>query len=111
MTWLLISQGFARHVNANPEAMRDYFVDFTGKTTLVVVSDSVPLYAPADMWETVSPKFVDQLSENTKGNLIDVLSADFSTTTPVERKNNDVSSRYNRWNPKTRTNLPVAELT
>ena len=31
MIWLLISQGFARHINANQEAMRDYIVDFSGK--------------------------------------------------------------------------------
>jgi hypothetical protein len=85
MIWLLISQGFAAHVRANPEGMRDHFVDFTEKMSLVVVSDEVPLDAPADKWESIFPRFVELMSENTKGDIIDILSADFSTTTPVER--------------------------
>ena len=85
MIWLLISQGFARHVNANPEVMRDYFVDFAGKMTLVVAADDIPLDAPAEKWEAVFPQFVELLSENVKGDLVDILSADFSTTTPVDR--------------------------
>ena len=36
MIWLLINQGFARHVNANQESMRDLFVDFSGKQSLIV---------------------------------------------------------------------------
>ena len=39
MIWLLISQGFARHINANQEAMRDYIVDFSGKQSLIVKTD------------------------------------------------------------------------
>ncbi len=85
MIWLLINQGFSQHVNANPELMRDNFVDFTEKMTLTVVSDDIPLDASADKWEVIFPKFVEQLSENTKGSLIDILSAEYSTTTPVER--------------------------
>lgn len=30
MIWLLISQGFARHINANQESMRNELVDFSG---------------------------------------------------------------------------------
>lgn len=39
MIWLLISQGFAQHVNANHESLRKYFVDFSGKQSLVVQSN------------------------------------------------------------------------
>jgi hypothetical protein len=83
MIWLLISQGFARHVNANPESMRDCFVDFAGKMSLIV--DEIPLDASAEEWETAFPQFVEQMSENTKGDIINILSADFSTTGPVEK--------------------------
>ena len=31
MIWLLISQGFAQHINNNPEKLRTYFVDFNKK--------------------------------------------------------------------------------
>lgn len=85
MIWLLICQGFAQHVAANKEALRDYFVDFEGSTSLVIVSDDIPLTAPAERWEAIFPQFTAQLAQNTKNNIIQTLSADFSTTTNVER--------------------------
>ncbi len=39
MIWLLISQGFARHINANQESMRNDLVDFSGKLSLIVRAD------------------------------------------------------------------------
>ena len=39
MIWLLISQGFARHINANRESMRNELVDFSGKLSLIVRED------------------------------------------------------------------------
>jgi len=91
MIWLLISQGFARHVNANPESLRHHFVDFTEKMTLVVHSTDVSLTDPGSKWETLFPKFTEQLSGNTKDNLIELLSADFSTTTPVEKVASEIT--------------------
>lgn len=85
MIWLLISQGFAHHVNASPELLRDLFVDFTGKRTLVISSENITLESTSSEWEGIFPKFEEQLSLNTKENLIDILSAGFSTTTCVER--------------------------
>ena len=51
--WLLVSQGFARHVAANAEAMRHHFVDFEGKVSLVVADDFVHPGSPASDWETI----------------------------------------------------------
>lgn len=39
MIWLLISQGFARHINGNQESMRNELVDFSGKLSLIVRED------------------------------------------------------------------------
>lgn len=39
MIWLLISQGFARHINANQESMRNELVDFSGKLSLIIRED------------------------------------------------------------------------
>lgn len=55
MIWLLISQGFARHVSANAEQLRRYFVGFSGKTTALVVSEEVGLHSPASEWEEIHP--------------------------------------------------------
>jgi len=85
MIWLLISQGFAQHVNANPELLRHKFVDFEGKVSLVVTSNDVSLNNPDSPWEKLFPQFTEQIAQYTGNELIELLSADFSTTTPVER--------------------------
>ncbi len=84
MIWVLISQGFARHVHANPEALRGRFVDFEGKLSLIVISDSLELDSPA-RWESIFPQFTKQIAEHTGDELMKLLSSDFSTTTPVEK--------------------------
>ncbi len=85
MIWLLISQGFARHVAANAQTLRSSIVNFDGKMTLIVRNDLVRLDSPAGEWEKVFPEFTKQLSKNTSNDLVNLLSSDFSTTTPVER--------------------------
>ena len=85
MIWLLITQGFARHINANPEDLRHHFVDFSGKLSLIVISNEVTLENPNSPWERVFPEFTKQIAKHTGNELIDILSSDFTTTTPVEK--------------------------
>ena len=84
MIWLLISQGFARHVNANPEKLREYFVDFSGKLTLVVNSNN-DLLKDSTNWGEIFPQFTSQIAEHTGIELINTLTSDFSTTTEIEK--------------------------
>ena len=84
MIWLLISQGFSRHVNANPEKLRHYFVDFSGKLTLMVEAKEDLITNPKK-WEEIFPQFTAQISEHTGDELVKTLTSDFSTTTTVER--------------------------
>jgi hypothetical protein len=83
--WLLISQGFAQHVNANAEKLRRYFVNYDGKLTLVVKTSAVTLENPDSPWETIFPQFTKKIAEHTGEELINLLSADFTTTTVVEK--------------------------
>lgn len=85
MIWLLISQGFARHVNANAENVRHHFVDFSGKLSLVVATDKITLENPDSPWEEVFPEFRNQMALHTGNDLMELLSANFSTTTPTTR--------------------------
>lgn len=83
IAWLLICQGFANHVNNDPENVRSQLVNFEGKKTLTVERDMKQLKNLADFqWETVFPEFADQIAGFTGKALIDHLSADFTTTTP-----------------------------
>ena len=85
MIWLLISQGFARHVNVNSEKMRHHFVDFSGKLSLIVQENEIRLDNPNSPWEKVFPEFTKQIAQHTGNEIINLLSADFTTTTAVEK--------------------------
>ena len=60
MIWLLISQGFARHVEANKESMRHYFVDYSGQQSLIVMADK-QLDDPTVKWEGIVSDFTQQI--------------------------------------------------
>ena len=91
MIWLLISQGFARHVNANPESLRHHFVDFAGKITLVVATNEITLDNPDSPWEKIFPEFTKQIAGHTGNEIIHLLSSDFSTTTSVEKVASEIT--------------------
>ncbi len=83
MIWLLISQGFARYVNAHAEELRFLFVDHEGKKELIVHTDD--LFSEHADWPTMIGDFASQIDQFTKGDIANIITADFSTTGPVER--------------------------
>ena len=83
MVWLLICQGFARYVDAHAEELRPLFVSYDDKVTLTVEGTDF-LFEDAD-WPKVIGDFASLIDENTKGGIAQVITADFSTTGPVER--------------------------
>lgn len=90
MIWLLIEQGFANHVNANHKKLRSKFVDFEGKKDLsVVVEGSSSLSICEQMldlkWDSVIQQFPPQIAKYTGNELIQTLTADFSTTSHTEK--------------------------
>jgi len=93
MIWLLISQGFARHINANPELFRNKSLDFDGKLSLMVLTKNDLLKSPGNSkgWEAVFPQFTAQIAKHTGTELINTLSSDFSTTTPVEKVASEIT--------------------
>lgn len=84
MIWLLISQGFARYVNAHPEEMRQQLVSHDGKLDLVVKSEEDLFSEKAD-WPTLISDFTAQIDSYTKNDIAKTITADFTTTTPAER--------------------------
>ena len=83
MVWLLISQGFARYVDEHAEELRSLFVDHDGKMKLTVYGNDI-LFDDAD-WPKLIGAFASLIDENTRGGIAQVITADFSTTGPVER--------------------------
>ncbi|MFA5328325.1 MAG: DUF4419 domain-containing protein [Prolixibacteraceae bacterium] len=93
MIWLLISQGFARHVNTNSELLRKDFIDFDGKLTLVVKSNKDLLNGSENSkdWEDIFPQFTTQIANHIGEELINILSSDFSTTTAIEKVASEIT--------------------
>lgn len=85
IVWLIISQGFAQHVNANAEALRHHFVGFEGKMDLVNSDDRIHSDFPDSPWEEMFPAFIELIKKHTGNKLIDALTADFTTTGLTER--------------------------
>ena len=84
MMWLLISQGFARYVNAHSEELRSQLVYHEGKQDLAVETKDDLLSSEAD-WGKLMNNFSKEIERHTKGEVAQIIAADFSTTTPVER--------------------------
>ena len=77
--WILISNGFSQYVNRNPDRFRGYLVNHEGKKRLEIRTNL----------ETTTARkvemFADLIGENTKGDLDELLTCNFSTTGMVER--------------------------
>ncbi|MEO6036893.1 MAG: DUF4419 domain-containing protein, partial [Saprospiraceae bacterium] len=84
MIWLLLLQGFGAHIEAHPEQMRHYFVDFEGTKQLQVKRDWIK-GDPNNPWENVFEEFSEQIAKNTKDSLARTCLPRFSTTGPVEK--------------------------
>lgn len=82
MVWLMISQGFAQHVDLNTEQLRPYLVDFDGKKHINVSDDELP---KGWDWDDAFPIFSEKIGKYVGPELVGALDAKFSTTTPVEQ--------------------------
>jgi hypothetical protein len=84
MIWLLISQGFARYVNAHSEELRPQLVSHTGKMDLAIETELDLFSGQADYTKLVGD-FASEIEKYTKDDIAKTLTADFSTTTLTER--------------------------
>ena len=90
MVWLVISQGFSRYVNAHAEEMRDLLVFHEGKMELVTLSNN-NIFSPSADWELLLNDFSTCIANNTKGELADLMTANFTTTGITERIASQIS--------------------
>lgn len=85
MIWLLIAQGFAKHIDQNSESLRHYFVNFKDKKVLKVQRDDFIKGSPQNKWEEVFPEFARQIEEYTGKELLSTTVLQFSTTGKTEK--------------------------
>ncbi len=90
MLWLLIGQGFARHVNANSEKLRHLFVEHSEKKKIVVRRDDFVKGSPENPWGEVFGEFSAQIKKHIgEVNHFNIL-ASFSTTGAIEKAANEI---------------------
>lgn len=84
--WMLVVQGFSRHVVNNSEELRNKFVNFEGKKKIIVdigkefdTLEEITQKA----WEKSFEKYVEIIRENVGGMIIGTLTPCFTTSTPT----------------------------
>ena len=77
--WIVICNGFSQFVNRDPEKYRDLLVSHQGKETLVI--KTTPQTTTAEKVE----KFAALIGKETKGDLAELMTCNFSTTGTLER--------------------------
>ncbi len=77
--WILICHGFSQYVNHEPDKFKDYLVSHQGKETLLIQT------SPETTSEQKVEKFASLIGKETKGDLAEVMTCNFSTTGMVER--------------------------
>ena len=82
MIWLLISQGFARYVNAHSKELRPMLVNHTGKMALAIETGEDLLSGHAD-WPRLIDGFASQIDRYTKNGIAQAITNDFTTTSSV----------------------------
>jgi hypothetical protein len=85
MIWLMIAQGFATHVGKNAEELRVKFTDFKGEKELRIKVQNNVIGNPLFDWENLFKQFSDSIEANTGHDLLDLITGNFSTTTPIEK--------------------------
>jgi len=85
LIWTVIAQGFAHHVDQNAEKLRKKFVSHEGKVKIVISEPTFVKGSPNNDWESVFPKFSDEISKHVGRDTVDLIECNFSTTGPVER--------------------------
>jgi hypothetical protein len=80
--WMVICIYFAKYVNDNAEKMRDMFVSHSGKKELTVVTENE---VKESQWDEFFDLMLEAISKNTKDDVVNLLQANFSSTTHIEK--------------------------
>ena len=119
VVWLIIAQNFSNYVNKHSEEMRDLFVEHEGKMKIVVTEDNDVLGKSGTKgdWEKLLSDFTAGVAANTKGDVAEMLTADFTTTGVTERIASQITlmdaveTFFEWWNMTVACGIPSITLT
>lgn len=112
--WLCIAQGFAIHVDANAEALRERFVRHEGQAVIEIRRDDFVKGSSNNDWPGCFSELSNRIAEHL-GKKRDLVVADFSTTGPVEKAASEIvllssMRRYFQYNLATLCGIPRITL-
>lgn len=115
--WTVIMCGFAKHVELNSAKLRSKFVAHDGKKKLVVLVDHFRRgeMSVEDWQKDVFPQFATQIETHVGPKLNQVVTAPFSTTSPLEQACFQtilmaVTGPYFSYEMRTRCGIPEIQL-
>ena len=85
LIFYLISSAISLHINQNSEELRKVFVSHEGKKKLELRRDDLKFNDKTNPWHEVIDDFSAQIEKNTNNNVVDLLAANFSTTSKDAR--------------------------
>ena len=85
MIWQLIGFEFSEYVNNHSEEMRSLLVAHEGVNDLKIMTEEDILGKKNADWSDLFDKFSAAIAENTKGDIAQLMTSDFSTTGSAER--------------------------
>ena len=83
MIWYLISTGASIHIKLNAERLRKTFVNHTGKVEIEIIRNNFIFNSTKNAWDGVVSEIVEHMQNLTNNNVIDVMIANFSTTSNI----------------------------
>lgn len=83
--WQLISFNFSEYVNSHSEEMRSLLVSHEGVKDLIIMTKEDILGNKNADWSDIFEKFSTAIAKNTKGDIAQLMTSDFTTTGPTER--------------------------
>lgn len=119
VVWLIIAQNFSNYVNKHSEEMRDLFVEHEGKMKIVVTEDNDVLGKSGTKgdWEKLLSDFTAGVAANTRGDVAEMMTADFTTTGVTERIASQITlmdaveTFFEWWNMRVACGIPSITLT
>ena len=119
VVWLIIAQNFSNYVNKHSEEMRDLFVEHEGKMKIVVTEDNDVLGRSGTRgdWEKLLSDFTAGVAANTRGDVAEMMTADFTTTGVTERIASQITlmdaveTFFEWWNMTMACGIPSITLT
>jgi hypothetical protein len=119
MIWLLICQGFTKHIDFHAEELRSKFVQHPGKIKISIATEPFSMTFhkgnPDNPWELMFPAFADSINKYVGNDFAKLIVSNFTTTTPTDKAAFEVTlmdamSNYFEYEATTACGIPQIYL-